>query len=196
VSVASVSTSVSSSVSVTDMSDGDLSDNWGVMVDLDWVGVVSGSSGVGGSSSWFVGLDGCTESVTVSNVVHLTVDSTGIGESVRTVLVVVSVRNFFTMLLGSVMIGDLVTEFVRLGSVNWFHMLGDSNMAMTVSISTSVSTSISTSVSTSISASISTVSSSISAPISTESSVTTSDGGGNGQTQDEDLDIKMYELTK
>ena len=78
--------------------------------------VESGGRGRG-SGSRLVGLDRGTETETISDVVDPTGDSTSIGKRVRSLLVVVGVRDLVAGLLGSILIDRVVTELVGLGRV-------------------------------------------------------------------------------
>lgn len=80
----------------------------------DWMRVHLHGCRVFGSSSRFVGLDMCSETVFVSNVVNMSVNSMGIFVAIRSLDFVRRVTLFMSILSVSVSIMDIVSKTVRL----------------------------------------------------------------------------------
>lgn len=78
----------------------------------------SRSCRVRGCCAWFVRVNRSAEAVRVSDIIHSAGNSVSIGERVRALLGIVLIGYFVTGLLVTVLVEDLVAEFVRLGSVD------------------------------------------------------------------------------
>jgi len=68
-------------------------------------------------NTWLVGSDGGSETVLIGNIVNLTVDAIGIGVTVRSFLVTISVTFFVLVVAVSISIIDIVSEVVWLRSL-------------------------------------------------------------------------------